>query len=196
MRHFFGLPVPTDDIYARMVLTTLDSAVNIATSSPYGPVHINCPFREPLVKTPRMWNHSCLRGLDLWMSNTEPFTTYVEVQHSVSSPLISTQMGEVIKVIQGADRGLLILGAIHKEDDIWAALLLAKHLLWPIVVDILSGLRLRKYMASFTDVEENILFIDHLDHLLLSETVRDLVKADVVIQVSLSSFYFLPIQFC
>ncbi|KAL3510951.1 hypothetical protein ACH5RR_030352 [Cinchona calisaya] len=183
VRHFFGLPAPTDDISARMVLTTLDSAVNIASSSPCGPVHINCPFREPLAKTPRMWNYSCMKGLDLWMSSSEPFTTYIEVQHSISNPRVHAHMDEVIKIIQEADRGLLVLGAIHTVDDIWAALLLAKHLQWPVVVDILSGLRLRKYMTSFTDIGDNILFIDHLDHLLLSEKVRNWMKADVVVQI-------------
>ncbi|XP_071926454.1 protein PHYLLO, chloroplastic isoform X3 [Coffea arabica] len=183
VRHFFGLPAPTDDISARTVLTTLDSAVNIATSSPCGPVHVNCPFREPLAKTPSIWNDSCLKGLDFWMSSTEPFTTYIEVQHSISSARIHADMDEVIKVIERADRGLLILGAIHTVDDIWAALLLAKHLLWPVVVDILSGLRLRKYMACFSNTEDDILFIDHLDHLLLSEKVRNWMKVDVVIQI-------------
>ncbi|KAI3709394.1 hypothetical protein L2E82_39156 [Cichorium intybus] len=46
VRHFVNLPVPTNNITARMVLTTFDSAVNHATSSPCGPVHINCPFRQ------------------------------------------------------------------------------------------------------------------------------------------------------
>lgn len=183
MRQFFGLPAPTDEIFARTVLTTLDSAVNIANSSPFGPVHINCPFREPLVNIPKTWDHSCLKGLDLWMSTAQPFTTYIPIQHSIALNQSNYQMDEVIEVIQGADRGLLILGAIHTEDEIWAALLLAKHLLWPVAVDILSGLRLRKYMASFTNIEENILFMDHLDYLLLSDRVREWMQPDVVIQV-------------
>ncbi|XP_026381048.1 protein PHYLLO, chloroplastic-like isoform X2 [Papaver somniferum] len=69
VRYFFNLPPPTDDIPARMVLTTLDSAVHWATHAPYGPVHINCAFREPLENTPKQWRLSCLQGLDLWKSN-------------------------------------------------------------------------------------------------------------------------------
>lgn len=183
VRQYFGLPVPTDEIFARMVLTTLDSAVNLATSSPSGPVHINCPFREPLVNIPEMWDHSCLKGLDVWLSTAEPFTTYIPIKHSIALNQIDCQMDEVIKVIQGANRGLLILGAIHTEDDIWAALLLSKHLLWPVVADILSGLRMRKHIDSFIDTEENILFLDHLDYLLLSDRVGDWMRPDVVIQL-------------
>lgn len=182
VRHFFNLTTPTDDISARMVLTSIDSAVHIATTSPSGPVHINCPFREPLENSSRTWNPSCLRGLDSWMSTSVPFTSYIQVRQSYRCNY-GTLMAEALEVIEKANRGLLLLGAIHREDDIWAALLLAKHLSWPVVVDILSGLRLRKYFVPFPEFEDGILFIDHLDHMLLSDPVRDWMKADVIIQV-------------
>lgn len=72
------------------------------------------------------------------------------------------------------------------------------HLLWPVVVDILSGLRMRKHIASFIDMEENIIFLDHLDYLLLSDKVRDWMQPDVVIQVFFYLFYSnngIPIHF-
>ncbi|KAL6349813.1 hypothetical protein AAG906_001700 [Vitis piasezkii] len=183
VRFFFGLPVPTDHIPARMILTTLDSAVYWATSSPCGPVHINCPFREPLENSPKEWMLSCLKGLDSWMSSAEPFTKYIQLQHSHAPDDSQGQMAEVIEVIQGAKRGLLLIGAITTEDDIWAALLLAKHLCWPVVADILSGLRLRKLSTSFQEIEDNVLFLDHLDHALLSDFVRVWAQADVIIQI-------------
>lgn len=182
VRHFLSLPVPSDDISARMVLTSIDSAIHIATSSPSGPVHINCPFREPLENSPRTWNPICLRGLDSWMSTSVPFTSYIRVQHSHRHNY-NTFMDEALKAIRKANKGLLLLGAIHREDDVWAALLLAKHLSWPVVVDILSGLRLRKYFVPFPEIEDRILFIDHLDHMLLSDSVKDWMKADVIIQI-------------
>ena len=183
MRFFFGLPVPTDHVPARMILTTLDSAVYWATSSPCGPVHINCPFREPLENSPKEWAFSCLKGLDSWMSSVKPFTKYIQLQHSHASDDSQGQMAEVIEVIRGAKQGLLLIGAIHTEDDIWAALLLAKHLCWPVVADILSGLRLRKLSTSFQEIENKVLFLDHLDHALLSDSVRAWLQADVIIQV-------------
>lgn len=189
MRFFFGLPVPTDHIPARMILTTLDSAVYWATSSPCGPVHINCPFREPLENSPKEWMLSCLKGLDSWMSSAEPFTKYIQLQHSHAPDDSQGQMAEVIEVIQGAKQGLLLIGAITTEDDIWAALLLAKHLCWPVVADILSGLRLRKLSTSFQEIEDNVLFLDHLDHALLSDFVRVWAQADVIIQVYSSIFF-------
>lgn len=197
MRFFYGLPAPTDYIPARMVLTTIDSAVHWATSSPYGPVHINCPFREPLDNSSRQWMLSCLKGLDFWMSNAQPFTNYIQLPYSNGCNGTHNEMTEVLQVIQGANRGLLLIGAIHREDDIWAALLLAKKLSWPVVADVLSGLRLRKYSTYF-EVEENLLFIDHLDHSLLSDSVRSWAHADVIVQVHYFSliFRYSSILFC
>lgn len=184
VRFTFSLPAPTDNIPARMVLTTIDSAVHWATSLPFGPVHINCPFREPLDDSSDNWMLSCLKGLDIWMSGAEPFTKYIQLQNYLACKAgACVPMAEVLEIIKGTDTGLLLLGAIHTEDEIWAALLLAKHLNWPVVADILSGLRLRKLLPSLPEIEENVLFVDHLDHALLSEGVKGWIHFDVIVQV-------------
>lgn len=191
VRFFFNLPAPTDQIPAKIVLTTLDSAVHRATSSPCGPVHINCSFREPLESSPLKWLSSCLKGLDFWMTNSDPFTKYINMQLSRTCINASGEMIEVLNLIQRANNGLLLFGAIHSEDEMWAALLLAKHLQWPVVADILSGLRLRKLLSSFSEIERNFIFVDNLDHALLSDYAKDWLKIDVVVQVSLIHGYFL-----
>ncbi|XP_024934015.3 protein PHYLLO, chloroplastic isoform X2 [Ziziphus jujuba] len=183
VRFFFSLPAPTDHIPARMVLTTVDSAVHWATSSPCGPVHINCPFREPLENSPSKWMLSCLKGLDFWMSSAEPFTKYIQIKHAHASNNTPAEFSEVLNVIQKVNKGLLLIGAIHTEDEIWAVLLLAKRLLWPVVADILSGLRLRKFLISFPEIKNNIVFVDHLDHALLSDFVRGWIRVDVILQI-------------
>lgn len=96
-------------------------------------------------------------------------------------------MNEVLKLIEGANDGILVIGSIHKEDDMWGALMLAKHLLWPVVIDVQSGLRLRKYMSSFLN-RKDILFVDQLDQLLQSDSVRAWMKADVIVQVHPSPY--------
>ncbi|KAE9597953.1 putative 2-succinyl-5-enolpyruvyl-6-hydroxy-3-cyclohexene-1-carboxylic-acid synthase [Lupinus albus] len=183
VRFFFNLPPPSDQIPARMVLTTLDSAVHQATSSPYGPVHINCPFREPLESSPIGWMSSCLKGLDFWMTNAEPFTKYIHMGLSQTCIHDHGEMVEVLNLIQRANHGLLLCGAIHTEDEMWAALLFAKHLRWPVVADILSGLRLKKLSTSFPDIERNFIFVDNLDHALLSDSVKGWLEIDLVIQI-------------
>ncbi|TKY49620.1 PHYLLO protein [Spatholobus suberectus] len=183
VRFFFNLPAPTDQIPAKMVLTTLDSAVHRATSSPCGPVHINCPFREPLESSPCKWLSSCLMGLDFWMTNAEPFTKYIHMRLSHTCINAPGEMTEVLNLILRANNSLLLFGAIHTEDEMWAALLLAKHLQWPVIADILSGLRLRKLLTSFPDIERNFIFVDNLDHALLSDSVKGWLEIDVVIQI-------------
>uniref|UniRef100_A0A7N0VBE5 Mandelate racemase/muconate lactonizing enzyme C-terminal domain-containing protein n=2 Tax=Kalanchoe fedtschenkoi TaxID=63787 RepID=A0A7N0VBE5_KALFE len=182
-RSFFSLPTPTDEIQAKMVLTTIDSAVNLATTSPSGPVHINCPFREPLDNSPSVWNYSSLEGLDFWISTAEPFTKYIKVHYPRVSSDAHDQLSEVIKVLQGAKQGLILIGALHSEDEMWAALLLAKHLEWPVVADVLSGLRLRKRLSPLPETESKVFFLDYLDHILLSDLVRCWAQADVILQI-------------
>ncbi|KAI7758074.1 hypothetical protein M8C21_033587 [Ambrosia artemisiifolia] len=179
VRHFFSLPAPTDIISTRMVLTTIDSAVYHSTSSPCGPVHINCSFREPLENTPQEWSESCLKGLEFWVSSGQPFTSYIHSHNSFRH----SNLADVLGKIQGSKRGLLLIGAIYKEDDIYAALLLAKHLKWPVIADILSGLRLRKYKSHLFNPDDDILFVDHLDHSLLSAEMKQWMKPDVIVQV-------------
>ncbi|KAM7271199.1 hypothetical protein ACFE04_030413 [Oxalis oulophora] len=184
VRFFFSLPPPSDLVQARMVLTTVDSAVNWAMSVPYGPAHINCPFREPLDNSQAKWTLGCLEGLDQWMHSSEPYTKYIQGPPSfVCHNKIGGQMTEVINVIRGAKKGLLLIGAIHTENDMWAALLLAKHLSWPVVADILSGVRLRKIISVFPESENHLLFVDHFDHALLSYAFRGWVQPDAVIQI-------------
>ncbi|PKA52996.1 Protein PHYLLO, chloroplastic [Apostasia shenzhenica] len=181
VRFFFNLPPPTDEILARMVLTTIDSAVYNATQSPCGPVHINCPFREPLDDVRKEWSLNCLKGLDLWMLEEEPFTKYIKVQYHVRN--CHDQVIKVLDLMQNANRGLLLVGVIHTDDEIWAVLLLSKYLSWPIVADVLSGLRLRNLLTSCQSFEDDFLFLDHLDRALLSQSVKNWLQPDVVVQI-------------
>eukprot|EP01018_Ginkgo_biloba_P037314 Gb_25078 [translate_table: standard] len=188
VRYFFNLPPPDDKVPARMVLTTLDTAVFRATQEPYGPVHINCAFREPLAGISCKWSLSCLEGLDMWMSKSEPFTKYIRIIHcQLGEKLMNMhdQYKEVVDLIQGANHGLVILGGLRTAEETWAALLLATHLGWPIVPDILSGLRLRKFSFAIAEAEMGVCIIDLLDHILLGNSIKDWLSPDVVVQVIL-----------
>lgn len=100
VRYFSNLPPPDDKVPARMVLTTIDTAVFRATQEPFGPVHINCAFREPLAGVSCQWNLGSLKGLNMWMSNREPFTKHIRVtQFQFSKDLMNTygQYKEVVE---------------------------------------------------------------------------------------------------
>lgn len=186
VRYFYNLPPPDDKVPARMVLTTIDTAVFRATQEPFGPVHINCGFREPLAGVYCEWNLGSLKGLNMWMSKREPFTKHIRVtQFHFTEELMNThvQYKEVVDLIQGASRGLLILGGLQTAEETWAALSLAKHLRWPVVPDILSGMRVRKITCAIAEAEFSPCFIDLLDHILLGNSVKNWISPDVVVQV-------------
>lgn len=170
-----------------MVLTTLDSAAYYAMQAPQGPVHINCAFREPLDYRNQDWNADCLRGLDKWFANNGPYTRYLQMKTVSGFSNYTYSQMEVFKIIEKAEQGLLLVGAVHTEDDLWAVALLARHLSWPIAADILSGLRLRKVVNSFPGLDKSILFIDHIDQILLSDSVKNWISPDVIVQVYLLS---------
>lgn len=183
VRYFFNLPPPGDRINARMVLTTLDSAAYYAMQAPQGPVHINCAFREPLDYTNQHWNVDCLLGLDKWFKNSEPYTKYVRMKTVSALGNYSCSVMEVLEIIEKAEQGLLLVGAIHTDEDMWAVALLARHLSWPVATDILSGLRLRKVVNSLPGLDKSILFIDHIDQILLSESAKNWIRPDVIVQI-------------
>ncbi|KAF0928968.1 hypothetical protein E2562_011059 [Oryza meyeriana var. granulata] len=183
VRHFFSLPPPDDQMYARMVLTTVDSAAYYAMQAPQGPVHINCAFREPLDYRYQDWSVNCLKGLDKWFINREPYTRYLGMKMVSALGDYSCSVMEVLEIVKKAKQGLLLVGAIHTEEDIWAVALLARHLSWPVAADVLSGLRMRKVQNSFLGLDKSILFIDHIDQILLSESVKSWISPDVIVQI-------------
>eukprot|EP00252_Welwitschia_mirabilis_P025987 TRINITY_DN8321_c0_g1_i6.p1 TRINITY_DN8321_c0_g1~~TRINITY_DN8321_c0_g1_i6.p1 ORF type:complete len:767 (-),score=128.88 TRINITY_DN8321_c0_g1_i6:1476-3776(-) len=180
-RYFFNLPPPDDRIPAKMVLTTIDNAIYQATHEPIGPVHINCGFREPLSGVSCEWKSDCLKGLSRWNLKRDPFTKYIT--QSRRSQSLCNQYRDVIDLIKRSSRGLLIVGSLKTYEEMWAALSLAQHLHWPVVADILSGLRLRKEPVVKDRLISGLCFIDMIDHVFVEDTARDWISPDVVIQV-------------
>ncbi|XP_078167049.1 protein PHYLLO, chloroplastic-like isoform X2 [Carex rostrata] len=178
VRQFWNLSPPTDEISARTVLTTIDSSVYLSTNNPMGPTHINCQFREPLHDSLLTWSTHCLTGLDHWLSNKKPYTKYINPQN-LSLCTNSDTLLEVIEIIKETSKGIMVIGRLVSEADIWAVILLARQLSWPVVADVLSGLRVRRTFLSYSD----IFFMDCMDHALLSDTFKDWVKPEVVLQI-------------
>jgi isochorismate synthase / 2-succinyl-5-enolpyruvyl-6-hydroxy-3-cyclohexene-1-carboxylate synthase / 2-succinyl-6-hydroxy-2,4-cyclohexadiene-1-carboxylate synthase / o-succinylbenzoate synthase len=123
--------------------------------------------------------------LDKWFKNSEPYTKYVRMKTVSALGNYSCSVMEVLEIIEKAEQGLLLVGAIHTDEDMWAVALLARHLSWPVATDILSGLRLRKVVNSLPGLDKSILFIDHIDQILLSESAKNWIRPDVIVQVYL-----------
>lgn len=116
----------------RYVRTVAGRAVATALRGPAGPVHLNCPFREPLLPNP---------ALSAQATAARPAgAPYVRVNAGLRAPSAET-VAQLAALAAGTERGLIICGA--QDDPALAGPMtqLAAALGFPILADPLSGLR-------------------------------------------------------
>lgn len=128
-----ALPAPDLAISPRFLLGSLDHAWQQLSVNP-GPVHINCPYPEPLyagqgTPLPAGWPHE----LAQWRVDGAPLTRYVAAESQVLPdpewPPFAHQ------------RGIVVAGQITTPDEARAVELLARQLGWPLLADVQSQLR-------------------------------------------------------
>ena len=142
------LPVPTPRIDPRVVLTTVDQAVFRATSDPPGPVHLNCPFREPLEPEPLPEPLVAGPAAARWRAGSDPFTTYrspAGTEPQAASPPTAAAPPEdavsaLLSLVTESRQGLLVAGGLPRGCA-GAVEALAAHLGWPLLGDVTSGVR-------------------------------------------------------
>jgi 2-succinyl-5-enolpyruvyl-6-hydroxy-3-cyclohexene-1-carboxylate synthase len=115
----------------RYVRTVAGRAIGAAMGAPRGPVHINCPFREPLLPAREVPADDTARD------KQRPF---VAVQHG-SGQLDRVALEGLVQRLTSVQRGLLVVGP---QDDPQLAPTVAKlscALNWPLLADPLSQVR-------------------------------------------------------
>jgi 2-succinyl-5-enolpyruvyl-6-hydroxy-3-cyclohexene-1-carboxylate synthase len=137
---------------------------------PAGPVHLNCMFREPLTPLPSDDNPEVrLELIEDWKAGTKPYTSYA----TPSIALNTETLEECAGIINDASCGLLLVGSLHSEKDSQAVRLLSKHLGWPTLPDIRSGLRF--------DDDNHI--VHYYDLLLQADKLNVDSKQPVILQI-------------
>ncbi len=135
-------------------------AIALAKAAPMGPIHLNIPFREPLL-------------LDFdYVVKTSTYQTLISSSVVASHSTVQFVEDKITR----AKRGLIIVGEMSGDvlkDRFWA---FAKSIEWPVLADPLSQLR--------TGVPEDCqhLLIDQYDAILKSEYFTKAVSSDVVIR--------------
>lgn len=135
-RWFFDLPAPSPDIDPAFVLTTIDQAIHRATDVPAGPVHLNCPYREPLAPDEDGATFPVVPSR--WSDVDAPYTTFHRSE-SAPAPNVIARLRELLRA---TTRGLVVVGELRSRSDAQAIADLASDLKWPVVADITSQLRL------------------------------------------------------
>lgn len=134
-----SLPCPDGSLPPESILTLIDQAVYRAVRGPAGPVHVNCPFREPLA--PVRSGEDLSRHIERirsWNAGDTPYTAYAASAPAVDPALIAAVAAQT----RAAGRGLILAGRLDGGAERAAVAALAHRLDWPLFADVTSGLRL------------------------------------------------------
>lgn len=148
----------------RYAQTVCARAVATSEMTPAGPVHLNFPFREPLLPQ---------------LENPDIFTEKNRLNGSISIQtgelsLTENQFQFLADKWTGVTRGVIICGPIDYPALTEAVTLLADKLQFPILADPLSQLR------SGTHSGEHI--VDTYDTFLRNEEAKSTLKPDIIIR--------------
>jgi 2-succinyl-5-enolpyruvyl-6-hydroxy-3-cyclohexene-1-carboxylate synthase len=158
------MPLPDENANLNaFVKASAGRAVGMAVKAPQGPVHLNFPFRDPLVpdvNRNQLWNDH---------SNGNPLFQTGKVS------LNSQQFEKLAKTWTEIDKPLIVVGPHQDEDLAQAVITLARSLKAPIIADPLSGLR--------TGPFEKEVIIESYDTFLRSKVFFDNFKSNGVIRI-------------
>ena len=159
---FFDLPEPESAAQqVRLVRALAARAVSSATAEPRGPVHLNWPFREPLVPAPGDW------GLA-----DEHAPIEVHNPRLAPTPDLIRALG---RDLARHARGLFVCGP-HDDPELPAAVArLARRLGYPILADALSGVRRGDHDRS--------LVVDAYDAFLRDARTVERLEPEVVVRI-------------
>ncbi|MBO1911154.1 2-succinyl-5-enolpyruvyl-6-hydroxy-3-cyclohexene-1-carboxylic-acid synthase, partial [Microvirga sp. 3-52] len=146
-----------DDFIVRHV----QRAASVALTAPYGPIHLNVPFREPLL-------------IDFEMDI--PTSTFI--QRMKGNDLLDTSIIHFVNdILNKTEKGLLVIGELPIGINTKLFWNFAKALNWPVLCDPLSNLR-AKVPTNCMD-----LCIDNYDALLKSNRFKEKAIPDTVIRL-------------
>jgi 2-succinyl-5-enolpyruvyl-6-hydroxy-3-cyclohexene-1-carboxylate synthase len=137
VKWFFDLPEPDDALapeHVRLVRSIAARAVGTAQAEPAGPVHLNWPFREPLVLGPRA------------AATEAPAHVEVHTGRLSSSDALIEKLSSDRAAIS---RGVIVCGPQDDPHLPAAVARLARRLGYPILADPLSGVRRGAHDRSF-----------------------------------------------
>lgn len=151
----------------RHVRSVVGRAVAMARGRPAGPVHLNVPFREPLVPT------SALGPIEVAGDQGPPRRPFTDAVAG-RSRLAAADVHDLAERLAAIGRGLIVAGP-NDDPDLPAALArLAAATGYPIAADPLSGVRCGPHDRTHV--------LSHADHLMRPGPWRDAHRPELVIR--------------
>lgn len=158
-----ALPEDSEQMLA-YVRTMAGRAAGTAQSAPAGPVHLNFPFREPLI--PNL-------GLDHLWGTSKMAKKNVNVV--VGKPTMDEEQAQLISdVVSEKLKGIIVCGSHGNSEFGHDVANLAETLQFPILADPLSQLRSGTHPKSY--------ILDGYDAFLRNEEFREAYKPDIIIR--------------
>lgn len=162
VKYFQEMALPeTSESMISYVRSRAARAVNEANSGNKGPVHLNFPFREPLIPN--------LALPSLWGNTTEQHHFSYDGEKRLSKKSINYLLNK----INHKAKGLIVCGPQQDEKLAHEIVQLAERWQIPVIADPLSQVR---------SMNNNHIVIDGYDALFKSETVRNKLKPDYIIR--------------
>lgn len=148
------------------IRTVAGRAASTASAGPAGVVHLNFPFREPLVPN--------LSLPDLWgRGRIESRQSYVEVQEG-DRQLDPIQIQRLMEALKGIQKGIIVCGPLDDPQFAQEVTNLASVLQYPVLADPLSQVRSGSHSKEWV--------MDSYDAFLRSEIVIKNLKPEVIIR--------------
>ena len=161
------LSVPEDSIDLSDFIRTVQQAASTATGTHPGPVHLNCPFREPLIETPDASENESPSDLyDRYAVDLPPL-------EPPTLPQVEDTVRKVYDLLRNAEECVIVVGRLKSHKEREAVLSLARKARWPVLPDITSGLRM-------TNCEG---LVHHYDLILTSQTAANALRPRMVIHI-------------
>jgi 2-succinyl-5-enolpyruvyl-6-hydroxy-3-cyclohexene-1-carboxylate synthase len=137
IRSELDLGVPTLEISPRNLTTSIANLISKATSFEQGPVHMNCPFREPLENTilpiPEAYLNLAIKAIE----ENKPATTYLGLQPT----LANKDLEIIVAKLQNTKAGILVIGSLASHLDVAPIRQIISKLNWPVYLDVSSSLK-------------------------------------------------------
>lgn len=125
------VPCPDDNLPESYLSSLLSYAVFKGCETPFGPVHINCMFREPLYSANLAFPSEGINRT---------------VRYAPSIATCSEKMLQMLaEKLSSYSSGMIIVGSLSNPEDAKAIVALGKAMNWPVVSDITSHMRPHSY---------------------------------------------------